>query len=114
MSLVARIVQNLQPALIEEMVTPPGRSLTATEKMDIDRNREVVTRRIAEQIVATVRNALDERLIEEMCRGHDAEDAAQKGEPSPWRPDLGAYQDHEWRAERRAAMLCALQAVGLA
>ncbi len=53
-------------------------------------------------------------VLEVMAMAHDAEEAAQKGEPSPWRPDLGADQDHEWRAERRAAMLCALQAVGLA
>lgn len=53
-------------------------------------------------------------VLEAMAQAHDAEDAAQRGEPSPWREDLGADQDPEWRAERRTAMLCALQAVGLA
>jgi len=52
-------------------------------------------------------------VLEVMAMAHDAEEAAQMGEPSPWRPDLGVDQDPEWRAERRTAMLCALQAVGL-
>lgn len=51
--------------------------------------------------------------LEVMAMAADAEEAAQKGEPSPWRADI-AGQDEEWKAERRCAMLCALKAVGLA
>ena len=52
-------------------------------------------------------------ILELMAARHDAEQSAQMGEPSPWRDDLGG-QDAEWKSERRVAMMCALQAVGLA
>lgn len=51
--------------------------------------------------------------LEAMAQAQDAEQAACMGEPSPWREDI-AGQDAEWKSERRTAMLCALQAVGLA
>ena len=71
--------------------------------------------RVQHQMLQRLRDALGRpEVLELMAQAHDQEDAAQKGEPSPWRPDLGADQDHEWRAERRDAMLCALKAVGLA
>lgn len=59
-------------------------------------------------------------VLEAMCRAHDAEDSSHMGEPSLWvvreRGDFsGSEQDwEEWRAERLAAMRCALQAAGLA
>lgn len=52
-------------------------------------------------------------VLEAMAQAADQEEAAQKGEPSPWREDI-AGNDEEWKAERRCAMLCALKAVGLA
>lgn len=52
-------------------------------------------------------------VLEVMAAAHDAEQSAQMGEPSPWRDDIGG-NDPEWKSERRTAMLCALQAVGLA
>lgn len=60
--------------------------------------------------------------IDAMCRAHDAEDCAQRGEPDPWADWMvrehieqnGQAAHDEWVAERRAAMLCALKAVGLA
>lgn len=113
MNIVAVIAERLEPGLLKEMVAPVGRELTATEAGAVDAGREAIARRVAEQIVATVRNVLDERAIEDMCRAHDEEEAAQKGEPSPWREDIGGT-DEEWMAERRCAMLCALKAVGLA
>jgi hypothetical protein len=71
-------------------------------------------------LAATFENALAIRhvlrqpeVLELMAQAHDAEEAACKGEPSPWREDI-AGQDAEWKSERRSAMLCALQAVGLA
>lgn len=55
--------------------------------------------------------------VEAMCRAHDAEDAAQKGEPSPWRDDFvqqaGKKAQKEFRDERIASMREALKAVGL-
>lgn len=62
------------------------------------------------------------QVLEAMCRAHDQEDCAQRGEPDPWADWIvrehieqnGQTAHDEWVAERRAAMLCALQAVGLA
>jgi hypothetical protein len=56
----------------------------------------------------------DEEL-EAMCRAHDAEDAAQKGEPSPWDLPVETAEDHAalmiFRCERLAAMRCAVDAI---
>lgn len=43
-------------------------------------------------------------IIMAMCRAHDREEAAQKGEPSPWREDLGAVDDPDWVSDRFFAM----------
>lgn len=60
--------------------------------------------------------------LDVMAQAADAEESAQKGEPDPWRSDLmeqylsenGEAALEEWMSERRAAMLAALKAVGLA
>lgn len=45
----------------------------------------------------------EDNVILAMCRAHDREAAAQKGEPSPW--DLEeARSDHDWMQERYFAM----------
>jgi hypothetical protein len=49
-------------------------------------------------------------VIRRMVEAHDAEEAAQKGEPSPWREDLGAVDDPAWVSERMTAMRCAVEA----
>lgn len=41
-------------------------------------------------------------LIVAMCKAHDREESAQKGEPSPWREDL--EKDPDWEQERFLAM----------
>jgi hypothetical protein len=48
-----------------------------------------------------------------MCRAHDAEDSAQRGEPNLWdmRPEEFVGDMMEWGEERRVAMLCAVEAV---
>lgn len=61
-------------------------------------------------------------VLDAMAQAHDAEECAQKGEPDPWSTSMQRdYVDQasqaaleEWKSERRAAMLCALKAVGLA
>lgn len=63
-----------------------------------------------------------EDVLEAMCRAHDAEQAAQMGEPSPW-PDAVQWLDEEpkaypaddetFRKDRLAAMRAALNASGL-
>lgn len=56
--------------------------------------------------------AIDDETLELMARAHDEEEAAQKGEPSPWRADLCTGPDFpEFRAERLAAMRCAAEAL---
>jgi hypothetical protein len=60
--------------------------------------------------------------LDVLAQAHDAEDCAQRGEPDPWcdwmvREHIeqnGQAAHDEWVAERRAAMLAALRAVGLA
>lgn len=42
-------------------------------------------------------------ILEQMARAHDAEESAQRGEPSPWRDDI-AGNDPEFRSERIFAM----------
>ena len=70
---------------------------------------------------------ISDEILEVMCRAHDEEDAAQRGEPSPWfLDDDDALADHgsifgdtvqriegyeAFRAERVAAMRCAIAAV---
>lgn len=53
---------------------------------------------------------LPDAVLEAMARAQDTEESAQKGEPSPWRDDLGGL-DSEWKSERRVAMQCAVQAL---
>jgi hypothetical protein len=61
-------------------------------------------------------------VLDAMAQAHDAEECAQRGEPDPWcdwmvREHIeqnGQAAHDEWVAERRAAMLAALRAVGLA
>ena len=62
------------------------------------------------QIMQTTPAFSDEQ-VEAMCRAHDLEDAAQKGEPSPWRDYNPADDDNEFRMERMCAMRCALEAL---
>lgn len=54
---------------------------------------------------------VSDAMIRRMVEAHDTEEAAQKGEPSPWREDLGAVDDPEWVSERMTAMRCAVEAV---
>lgn len=57
--------------------------------------------------------------LEDMAAAHDAEESAQKGEPSPWRTDLkrdfirehGLPAWNDWRDERIAAMRAAVEAL---
>lgn len=115
-----KIAEMLEPSLLMEMVKPYDRALTAEEVAAIENGREAIARRVAEQIVTTVRNALDERAVEEMSRAHDDEEGLQKGDPSLWamydRGDFDGTPAHwrEYRGERMTAMRCALRAVGLA
>lgn len=51
-------------------------------------------------------NGISDDLLEKMCRAHDREEAAQKGEPCPWviqERDNGGI-DPDWRRERLSAM----------
>jgi len=51
--------------------------------------------------------AVDDAMVERMARAHDKEEAAQRGEPSPWAdPTI----DAAWIAERITCMRAALQA----
>lgn len=54
---------------------------------------------------------VSDAMIRRMVEAHDTEEAAQKGEPSPWREDLGAVDDPAWVSERMTAMRCAVEAV---
>ena len=49
-------------------------------------------------------------ILELMARAHDAEESAQRGEPSPWRNDI-AGADPDFHDERIAAMRCAVAAL---
>lgn len=54
---------------------------------------------------------LDAEAVEAAARAHDREEAAQKGEPSPWRDlDYSLPGDVDWRDERIAAMRVAIAA----
>ncbi|MFZ5667984.1 MAG: hypothetical protein ACOY4K_00680 [Pseudomonadota bacterium] len=44
----------------------------------------------------------EDEIILAMCRAHDAEEAAQIGEPSPWREDFD--RDLDWEQRRFLAM----------
>jgi hypothetical protein len=46
-----------------------------------------------------------------MCRAHDAEDSAQRGEPNPWEIYTDADDFEGFKADRIAAMRAALQAL---
>ncbi len=69
-------------------------------------------------------STLGEADLEFMCRAHDQEEAAQKGEPSPWDilTEVGTYEGdlaaagefEQFRKDRIATMRAALKAVGLA
>lgn len=48
-------------------------------------------------------------MLEKMARAHDAEDAAQRGEPDPWSIEGDDFE--EFRAGRIEAMRAALQAL---
>lgn len=48
-------------------------------------------------------------LLEAMCRAHDQEEAAQRGEPSPWRDEGDDFET--FRADRIAAMRAAWSAM---
>lgn len=52
---------------------------------------------------------VDDATLLAMAKAHDLEEAAQKGEPSPWREDFD--RDPEWEAERVAAMRAAVEAM---
>jgi hypothetical protein len=45
---------------------------------------------------------MSEEIIYAMCRAHDEEEAAQRGEPSPWRD--GFDRDLDWENQRFFAM----------
>ncbi len=50
--------------------------------------------------------------LEIMCRAHDAEDAARKGEPSPWDfVEQDGKVDAEWVSERLCSMRMAVNAL---
>lgn len=89
-----------------------GMTSTAVEQIRRDEENQAV--RFAEAVVGAMRPFFDEAMIEEMCRGHDREDAAQKGEPSPWEIAVDGDDFHSFRKERIVAMREALKAVGLA
>lgn len=92
-----------------------GAGMTATEAGQSMDAIEVQARRWAEALVGgLLRPAVTEQIIEEMCRAHDLEDAAQKGEPSPWNIGLDDEDFPSFRRERISAMRCALKSVGLA
>ncbi len=52
---------------------------------------------------------LPAEVLEQMARAADAEEAAQKGEPTPWLFAIGG-NDEEWKSERRFAMQAAWDA----
>lgn len=56
---------------------------------------------------------LRDKVLEAMARAHDQEEAAQKGEPSPWEVDEITRDAgfEEFRQERLAAMRCAYEAL---
>lgn len=129
--LAVAIAAMLEPGVVKQMTTPPGQDLTASEAAALKYDNGAIARRIGAQIVLTVKQALaaNPRLIEDMLRAHDREDSAQRGEPDLWaihdRGDWATSEDKgghegdegEWElfvADRRAAMLAALQVVGLA
>lgn len=51
---------------------------------------------------------ISDEAVEAAARAHDAEDAAQRGEPDPW--DLEGDDFNEFRADRMSAMRAALEA----
>jgi hypothetical protein len=51
---------------------------------------------------------LSDERVEAMCRAHDVEDAAQRGEPSPWEGYDPRSDNNEFRITRMIAMRCAL------
>lgn len=51
-------------------------------------------------------------LLEAVAEAADREDSAQRGEPSPWRPDpCGGHPDESFKSERRAVVRCGLEAL---
>lgn len=60
-------------------------------------------------------NTITDAQLELMCRAHDAEDAAQCGEPSPWEKTLfdpiTGIEYTDFRGDRIAAMRCAVEAL---
>ena len=86
------------------------------DSVGIEEVAEILRRVITEPTIATESlltrqtKASENELLKNMAMAHDAEDAAQRGEPSPWAEgDL----DPEWVSERiacmRAAMIAAAQ-----
>jgi hypothetical protein len=56
----------------------------------------------------------DSALLEIAARAYDREDSAQRGEPDPWGLSSDdADMDRQWREERMACALCALEALAL-
>jgi len=52
---------------------------------------------------------LDDETLVAMCKAHDTEEAAQRGEPSPWDDYDPATDDNEFRMCRIVAMRCAVE-----
>lgn len=61
---------------------------------------------VADRVLALLHPApLSDAMVEQMARAHDAEDAAQRGEPSPW--DIPGDDFGIFRLDRIAAMRAA-------
>ena len=60
-----------------------------------------------------VRVTITEAQLLLATKAHDREDAAQKGEPSPWEIDADDSLDPDFKSERLGAMIEAFGAVGI-
>lgn len=79
------------------------------------RNQAIADARTMRQVLSLLEvagvNPSDETL-ERMARAHDQEDAAQRGEPTPWNTtDVAEEGDEEFRKDRLAAMRAAVEAL---
>lgn len=82
-----------------------GRLKQAEADLEIARMRAVLN------LVAGLA-APSAELLEAVAKAVDQEESAQRGEPSPWRPDLcRGSAGQVFKAERRAAARCGLEAL---